>query len=276
MKFGYVSICWGKTHSLGLGIVGHPVGVTNIKDLHYVTNGPLEAALKDIKAAGFDGFECFDGDLMPYVDRPDEFRALVRDSGLEFAGVYTGANLIYADILPEELFKIERVCALAGKVGAKHLVVGAGARRSTGTADEDYALLGRGLDEVAGVAEKYGLIAVYHPHLTTMVETAAEVDKIMARTRISFCPDTAHLAAAGGDPAAIMRKYADRLRYVHLKDWTAAAGFLPLGAGQLDLPAMLKVLRDAHFDGWVTVELDIYQGAPLEAAKISRAYLASH
>jgi inosose dehydratase len=276
MKLGYVTICWGKTYSLGLGIVGHPVGVTNIKDLHYVTNGPLDAALKDIKTAGFDGFECFDGDLMAYADRADEFKALVKASGLEFAGVYTGANLIYSDILPEELFKIDRVCALAGKVGAKHLVVGAGARRSTGTTDKDYDLLGQGLNAVADVAEKYGLIAVYHPHLTTMVETAAEVDKIMARTRISFCPDTAHLAAAGGDPAAIMRKHADRLQYVHLKDWTPAAGFLPLGAGQLDIPAMLKVLRDARFDGWATVELDIYGGAPLEAAKISRTYLASH
>lgn len=275
MKLSYQTICWGRTHSLGLGIVGHPVGVTNIKDLHYITNASIEAALRDIAAAGYAGFELFDGDLMAYADNKDAFRALIQDTGLQFVAVYSGANLIYPDILPEELWKIERICLLAAELGAAHLVVGAGARRSTGTTEKDYDLLAEGLDQVTALAEKHSLIASYHPHLTTMVETPAELEKIMSRSRINFCPDTAHLAAGGGDPVEIIRRYGSRIKYVHFKDFKPAPfSFLPLGQGQLDFGGMVNALRDHHFDGWVTVELDIYDGPAREAAEISKAYLA--
>ena len=40
----------------------------------------------------------------------------------------------------------------------------------------------------------------YHPHLSTIVEGADEVKKIFELTSINFCPDTAHLFAAGADP----------------------------------------------------------------------------
>lgn len=278
MKFGYVSICWGQTYNLGLGIVGAPVGVTNVKDLYYVTNGPIDRALADIKAAGYDGVELFDGDVMAFVDRPDDLRKMMKNSGLELAGVYTGANLIYPDILPEELWKIEKVCAFAGKMGASNLVIGAGARRSTGVTDRDYDMLAQGLDQVAEIAEKYGMVASYHPHLSTAVETPEELEKVMSRSsKISFCPDTAHLAGGGGDVVPVVRKYVDRIRYIHLKDFIPDPfTFLPLGKGSLDLAGVMNVLRDHKYDGWVVVELDIYDGPAIEAAKISRNFLSKH
>jgi inosose dehydratase len=275
MKLSYQTICWGHTHSLGLGIVGHPVGVTNIKDLHYVTNASIETALQDIAAAGYAGFELFDGDLMAYADRKDDFQALTQATGLQFVAVYAGANLIYPDILPEELWKIERTCLLAAELGAQHLVVGAGARRSSGTTEKDYDLLAEGLDQVMTLAEKHGLIASYHPHLSTMVETPDELEKIMSRSRINFCPDTAHVAAGGGDPVEIIQRYGSRIKYIHFKDFNPTPfSFLPLGQGQLDFGGMMNALRDHHYDGWITVELDIYAGPPSEAANISKAYLA--
>ena len=274
MKLGYVTICWGTTAHFGMGIVGHPVGVTNIKDLVYVTNGSIPAAARDLAQAGYQGFEMFDGDLLSYADRQAELRALLAETGLQIAGVYTGANLIYPDILPEELWKIDRVCALAAEFGCENLVVGAGARRSTGTVDADYDLLGAGLDAVMDVAAQHGLAAHYHPHLTTMVESAAELDKIMARSKINFCPDIAHLAAAGADPVQAVRKYADRITYIHLKDYAPDPfAFLPLGRGTVDIAGVVAVL-DAHgYSGWVTIELDIYDGPAIEGAQISKAYL---
>lgn len=274
MKLGYVTICWGKTHSFGMGIVGHPVGITNIKDLCYVTNGSIEEAIHDLASAGYQGFELFDGDLMSYADRKDELRALMEETGLEMAGVYTGANLIYPDIVPEELWKIDRVCALSSEFGCENLVVGAGARRSTGTTDEDYDLLGEGLDEVTDVAAKHGLTAHYHPHLTTMVETPEELERVMSRSKIDFCPDIAHLAAGGGDPVLAARKYADRIKYVHLKDFRADPfAFLPLGQGEVDMAGVVAALNENGYNGWVTVELDSYDGPAREGAEISKAFL---
>ena len=51
---------------------------------------------------------------------------------------------------------------------------------------------------------------------------------------IKICPDLAHLAAGGGDPLEIVKKYYDRISFVHLKDLDEN-GFAPLGTGHVDV-----------------------------------------
>ncbi|MGC0238269.1 sugar phosphate isomerase/epimerase family protein [Arthrobacter sp. SD76] len=163
---------------------------------------------------------------------------------------------------------------MAANFGAERLVVGGGARRAAGTTEEDYRRLGEGLDKVTDIAESFGLSASYHPHLSTIVESPDELDKLMPLTRIGFCPDTAHLAAGGADPAAVIRKYPDRIRHVHLKDFQQAPfTFLPLGQGELDFPDIIAAIRESGYDSWLMVELDNYDGDPREAAAISKKYL---
>lgn len=269
MKLSCHTITWG-------GVVGHPVGVTSVKDLFYLANAPTETALRDVADAGYKGFELFDGSLVEYEDRPDDFRQLLAETGLELVAVYSGANFVFPEILDEELWRIAKAASLGSQFGAEHLVVGGGAQRARGTTDEDYDRLAKGLDRVVAIAEEHGLQASYHPHLTTIVESPEQLEKLMARSRINFCPDTAHLVAGGGDPAELIRRYADRIVYVHLKDFTAEPfAFLPLGRGELDFRAILEELDRAGYDGWITIELDAYDGAPGEAARESRHYLES-
>jgi inosose dehydratase len=267
MQLGYHTITWG-------GVVGHPVGVTSIKDLFYQTNGSMEQAVRDIASVGYTGTEMFDGNLVEYADRPDELHELLAESGVKLVSVYSGANFIFADVLPEELHRITRAAELAATFGAERLVVGGGARRAGGTTDDDYTLLGRALDQVTDIAESFGLTASYHPHLSTIVENRSELERLMGSTRIGFCPDTAHLAAAGSDPAAVIREYPDRIRHVHLKDFRADPfQFLPLGEGDLDFPDILRAVKESGYDSWLMVELDSYDGDPRAAAEISKNYL---
>jgi inosose dehydratase len=267
MRLGYHSITWG-------GVTGHPVGVTSVKDLFYLANGSMERALRDISVAGYEGTEMFDGNVAEYADRPDDLRGLLHEARLELVSVYTGANFIYADILPDELHRVERAAELAVMFGAERLVVGGGARRAAGTTEEDYDRLATALDRVTDMAESHGLTASYHPHLTTIVESPDDIERLMSRTRIGFCPDTAHLAAGGGDPAELIRRYPDRIRHVHLKDFRADPfGFLPLGHGDLDFADILDAITETGYDSWLMVELDAYDGDPREAAEISKAYL---
>jgi inosose dehydratase len=267
MRLGYHSITWG-------GVVGHPAGVTSVKDLYYLTNGSMETAIRDIGAAGYEGTEMFDGNLVEYADRPEEFRETLSSAGLELVSVYTGANFIYADILPDELHRIRRAAELAATFGAERLVVGGGARRAAGTTGEDYSRLGTALDRVTDIAEEFGLSASFHPHLGTIVESPGELDRLMSQTRIGFCPDTAHLAAGGADPAAVIRQYPDRIRHVHLKDFRQDPfQFLPLGEGDLDFPDIIRAIKESGYDSWLMVELDSYDGDPKAAAEISKKYL---
>lgn len=267
MKLGYHSQTWG-------GVVGHPVGVTSIKDLFYRTNGSMEHAIRDISAAGYAGTEMFDGNLVDYADQPHVLLDALTEANLELVSVYSGANFIYADVLPDELHRIHRASELAATFGAERLVVGGGARKAAGTSDEDYLRLGEALNQVTEIAAGYGLSATYHPHLSTIVESPDELERLMTNTVIGFCPDTAHLAAGGGDPAALIRRYPNRVRHVHLKDFRQDPfQFLPLGEGDLDFPDILQAIRESGYDSWLMVELDSYDGDPKEAAEISKKYL---
>lgn len=264
MKVGYHTNTWG-------GVVGHPAGVTSVKDLYYLANGSTENAIRDIANAGYQGIELFDGNLMPYAERPQEFKDLLERHGQKLVGVYTGANFIYPDIWEEEIYKIEKVAKLAAACGAEHLVVGGGAIRATGIRDYDYEALGKSLDQVTELAGCYGLVSSYHPHLGTIVQGPDQLDSIMKLTSISLCPDTAHIEAGGGDPVAVIEKYMDRIRYVHFKDYGSKT-FLPLGEGKQDFIRMLEILQQNQYDGWITIELDNYDD-PHRGAVISRKYL---
>ena len=267
LQVGYHSITWG-------GVVGDATGVTSVKDLSYRSYGSIERAVSDIAAAGYAGIEMFDGNLFDYADRPEELQGLLSDAGLELASAYTGGNFIYSEILDEELVRVRRAAKLAQLFGAGSLVVGGGARRSSGTRPEDYQALGSALDQVCDIAEAHGLVACYHPHLTTIVESPDELDRLMPLTRMAFCPDTGHLAAGGGDPAALIRSYGDRLQHVHLKDVRLEPlEFVPLGQGSIDFSDVLAAVHESGYDGWLMVELDSYPGDPAEAAQISKAYL---
>jgi inosose dehydratase len=266
MKFGYQTNTWG-------GVVGHPAGVTSIKDLYYLANGSTEEALRDISEAGFKGFEIFDGNLMQYKDRKEEFKALLHQYSLEFIGVYTGGNFIYPDILEEEILKIKNVAALASEFGARHLVVGGGAVRANGILESDYEALANALNRVVEIAKEYQLISSYHPHLGTIVESPDQLDKLMSLTKIHLCPDTAHIEAGGGDPVEVIKKYSDRIQYIHFKDYENGE-FLPLGKGHQKFDEMIRLLEDIHYQDWITVELDSYPD-PKEGAEISRRFLTS-
>ena len=266
MRLGHQANSWG-------GVVGHPVGVTSIKDLFYLTPGDTLATLRAVAAAGYAGVEVFDGNLAEFADDPGRLRAALDESELSLIGVYSGANMVFREILREELWRVRRACEWASGLGAEHLVVGGGAQRVEPPGVEDYSRLAAALDEVASIAEGFGLTASYHPHLSTIVESPEQVERVFSRTRIGFCPDTGHLQAGGGDPVELVRTYRERIPYVHIKDIDAAGGFVPLGEGVLDVAGVVDVLRATDFDGWVTVETDGWPGDPDEGARTSIARL---
>jgi inosose dehydratase len=265
-RFAYQANCWGP-----LG--GAAVGVTSISELTYRTFADMGRAIAEIGAAGYQGVELFDGNLIDYADQRDALRALLSKAGVQLVAAYSGANFIFPDVLAQELARIERVAEVAADLGAEHLVVGGGAKRFDGARDDDYRRLAESLDKVDALAKRRGLTAHYHPHLSTIVEGPDQVDRIFAMTSIGFCPDTAHLAAAGGDVAEMVRKHRQRISYVHLKGWQRQPfAFTPLDEGDLDVAAIVQSLGEIGYSGWIAAELDAWPD-PIEGAKRSLAFL---
>ena len=262
----YHGNCWGV-----LG--GEPVGVTSVKDLFYRTFGDIKRAIAEIGQAGYRAIELFDGNLVEYEGKLGELRSRLDDAGLSLLAVYSGGNFIFPEILPEELWRMRKAADLGAELGAEHFVVGGGAKRTVPATDEDYARLASTLDQIVDLAEERGLLAHYHPHLTTMAETPEQIRKVFGLSKICFCPDTAHLAAGGGDPAKLILEHANRIKYVHLKDFRREPfAFLPLGKGELDMNAILQALVRIDYKGWIAVELDAYHD-PKSGADISMQYL---
>ena len=266
VRFAYHANCWGP-----LG--GNAVGVTSIGQLTYLTFGDMSRAISEIGAAGYQGVELFDGNVLDSPGGSAALKAALARAGVQLVAAYSGANFIFPDILDQELRRIAHAADAAAALSAEHLVVGGGAKRLEGVAPGDYERLGAGLEKVVAIAKARGLKAHYHPHLSTIVEGPAEVDRIFSLTSIHFCPDTAHLAAAGGDVPAMIRKHRDRIAYVHLKGLRREPfAFTPLDEGDLDNAAVIRALVETNYSGWIAAELDAWPD-PKDGAERSLAFM---
>lgn len=138
------------------------------------------------------------------------------------------------------------------------------------------------------VCQAWGIGVGLHNHLGSPVESQEELEAFLARCpQAGLILDTAHLAAADGDPVEIVEKYGDRIISVHLKDWFVVdpdigldhwpqrGRFCELGAGNIgmDNMAVMKALVEAGYDGWVFVEQDTHLQDPLLDLKHSRDVL---
>ena len=253
-------------------LVGDGAGVTSVKDIRYLTMGNDKEILKSITEVGFRSIEVLEGNLTKYCDDLSVLKDMLQRYSAEMMSVCVGANFIYQDALEDEMYHMETVAKAAKEVGVTYIGICGGAIRGKGIREEDYTLLGKGLDMAAQVFGEYGLKASYHPHLGSMAEAPEQIDKLFARTSIDICPDVAHLAAGGGDPLEIVKKYYDRISFVHLKDLDKN-GFAPLGTGSIDIDGVLDFLKQKNYSGDYLVEVDGYAGDPVSACRTSYEYL---
>ena len=80
-------------------------------------------------------------------------------------------------------------------------------------------------------------------------------------SRIGLCIDVGHTQRFGDDASAAIRKYAARLYDVHMKDSVAVVGAqrdvpVEVGAGRLNIPAMLRALLEVKYNGVVAFEYE--------------------
>lgn len=164
--------------------------------------------------------------------------------------------------------------------------------------DEEWNTLCEGLNKLGKIAkEDYGISLTFHHHMGTVVQTAEEVERMMANTDpeyFSLLFDTGHFAYCGEDPLEMVTKYADRIKHVHLKDirpeivekvknenlsfldGVRLGAFTVPGDGCIDFDPIFKVLEDTGYKGYMVVEAeqDPAIANPLEYAIKARKFIA--
>ena len=172
-------------------------------------------------------------------------------------------------------------------------------RPEHGMTDAQWKVFTEGANRVArAVKRETGLRTVFHHHIGTWVETPEETATFLRLTDpgvLGLVFDTGHYRFGGGDPVEGLRRHADRVWHVHFKDhdprvaeqsrrnkWDATQSvehgvFCELGRGDVDFPAVIQVLKDIGYDGWIVVEQDVLPGlgTPKESAQRNRDYIRS-
>lgn len=249
--------------------------------------------MEEASSLGFRACETFTRIALKYEDRIHEFKALFERNGLVLSALYGGGRFSDASQFHETVEYNTRVARFAAQNGSDRIVLGPrGPRTAGGTTLEELKTAARAINESAKRCYDLGVKACVHPHLNTEIQDENELDAIMEMTDpnfVFFCPDTAHLTKAGMDPVTVMRRYKDRIAYMHIKDVTpdepdrthfpvfsgdeALPIFCELGLGSIDFPAVVRLLEEIQYDGWMTIEIDQTTSTPLNSLMVCRDYV---
>ena len=262
---------------------------------------PLETCLAEARAAGYAGIEL--GNKFPR--RADALRPILQCHGLALVSGWYSGRLLERSVAAE-MAAAEPHLALLAALGCTVMVFAetsgsiAGARgtalsRRPRLGGGDWPDFGQKLTELAAHFARRGIALAYHHHMGTVVETADDIDRLIAVTgpSVGLLLDTGHLAYAGADPSTVARRHLRRINHVHCKDVrrdvldrargadssfldaVLAGVFTVPGDGSVDYPPILATLREAAYAGWLVVEAeqDPAKAHPLTYARMGFDFL---
>lgn len=203
----------------------------------------IEATLDTIKMLGFTELEGGGGRMAP-----EEFKKLCDARGISIPG--TGAGY-------EQLVKNPQEVADRAKALGSKYVMCAWIPHKTGSFNLENAKQAvADFNAFGKVLKENGLTFCYHAHGYEFWphEKGTLMDYIIQNTNpeyVSFEMDIMWVYFGGGDPVALLKKYKDRWKLMHLKDLkkgtpkdmtglTSPENDVAIGTGELDIPAILK------------------------------------
>jgi inosose dehydratase len=246
--------------------------------------------MKDIKEVGFRYFESVATAVELFKGRTSEFKAIMDEHQVYPVSFYFWNR---GDFEKDTRTVQEALDFLAANK-IRSISVQATGKKGGATPEELKSEL-KTLERIGAVCKPYGIMPCLHPHAGTMVMYENEVDFMMKNTdpeQFWFGPDTAHLTVGNCDPVEIFDRYAERIRFVHLKDvkknkqvagdggqkqgFEVYSSFLEMGEGEVDFPAIFRILERVDFDGYLTLELDSSRFGNKESARMNMKYMKEH
>ena len=284
-----------------LGIA--PIGWTNDDMPDLGSENTFEQCVSEMALAGFTGCEV--GNKYPKDIR--ELKKALDLRGMEICNAWFSTFLTTKPYHETEKGFIEHITFLK-EMGAKVVGVSEQGNSIQGTSlpifeakhimnDEEWDLLCTGLNKLGKAAKDMGITLTFHHHMGTVVQTAAEIDRMMENTDpalFNLLFDSGHLAYCGEDYMYILKKYIDRIKHVHLKDirpdvikkvkdekksfleGVRMGTFTVPGDGAIDFVPIFEVLAKNDYEGYVLVEAeqDPAIANPFEYAVKARRYIA--
>ena len=268
---------------------------------------PLDTILGEMRAAGYGGTEL--GHAYPRT--PAALAEALGRHRLRLASGWHSTYLASRDHAGEEKAFRAQVNLLK-TLGARVAIVAECTRCIHGTRDTalgwgetarprldepEWSRFIAGLQQLITVAATEEMHVVYHHHMGTVIQSEADLDRLLASAPgLLLLLDPGHLAFAGLDPVAIAKRYANRIAHVHLKSvrpaiverarregWSfyravSEGVFTIPGDGGVDFPALFQTLAEADYRGWLVVEAeeDPFKVPAMPKARTAREYVREH
>lgn len=286
-----------------LGIA--PIAWTNDDMPDLGKDNTFEQCVSEMALAGFTGSEVGN----KYPKDPEVLKKALELRGVEICNQWFSSFLItkpFEEVEKEFRAQLTFLKAMGAKViGASEQSYSVQGQMDTPVFghkyemnDEEWDTFCTGMNKLGKIAkEEYGIALTFHHHMGTVVQSLAEVDRMMENTDpeyVSLLFDTGHFTYCGEDPLEVVKKYVHRIKHVHLKDirpevveqvkkenmsflaGVRAGAFTIPGDGCINYDPIFKVLEDAGYEGYMVVEAeqDPAKANPLEYAIRARKFIA--
>jgi sugar phosphate isomerase/epimerase len=209
---------------------------------------------------------------MPELDRSflAGLKEKLDDSGLEGMlawghpqGLETGKNMKAAEDLKQTI----KLLKYFGN-NLLHFRGGGLADRNTEPQQLQIERLSEMLKDIAGLAADYEIILAMENHMDFTADEQLEILARVDAPNLKVLLDTGNNLRILEDPIEVVKKLAPHAVAVHLKDmfatgkgnpvteWRKFWHTAPLGKGIIDLPEVLRILKENNFDGPLNLEID--------------------
>ena len=219
-----------------------PLGVQTYTFRRSIGSDPARV-LDTIKMLGFTEIEGGSGRM-----HPSEFKKLCDERGISIPS--TGAG--YEDLVN----KIDSVVWRAKMLGAKYVMCAWIPHQNNELTFENAKKAVEDFNRAGKILKENGLTFCYHAHGYEFqpYEGGTLLDYMFKNTNpeyVSFQMDIFWIQFGGGDPVALLKKYGNRWKMMHIKDMrkgtkkdltglTSVENDVALSTGELDLTAILK------------------------------------
>lgn len=262
----------------------NPIAWSNDDDQTLGAHISLKQCLDETAAIGFDGIE--KGHKFPKT--PEGLKAELEPRGLSYVSGWHSTNLLVNSV-EQERAAMQPALDFLKAMGAAVIITCETSNATHGQdetplserpvlPDDRWADFGAGLTALAEFAAGQGITLVYHHHMGTVVQSEAEIDRLMAETgsAVKLLLDVGHCWYGGGDPVSVARKYMHRIGHIHAKNvrpeivrqvWDEGLSFLEgvrRGSftvpgdpeGVADFEAVLRIAAQHGYAGWLVIEAE--------------------
>jgi 4-hydroxyphenylpyruvate dioxygenase len=230
-------------------------------------SGVLGDKLPAIAAAGFDGIEVFDNDLVSSPLSPREVARRCADLGLaiDLFQPVRDVEGVPPERFAEVLHRVRTKLGVMGELGATRFLVCSNARPD---ALPDRDLSAEQLHEVGVLAAEHGMTLAYEAlawgrHVNRLTD-AWDVVQRADHPAVTLAVDTFHLLARGDDGSALAGVPGDRIGFLQVADaplldmnvleWSRHHRCFP-GQGMLDVEGVVAAVLEAGYRGPLSLEV---------------------